>query len=153
MRIGDKVSELELQLDPLRKQSEKAIKYLELRDELQGVEVAVWMEKLEKLSADAKKAEEDYASAAFILEQAHEDLDKLYAATEQLGNELRRQNELVETSRVQVNMLEAAHQQIEGQIAVLQGAVENNEANIRRSEADIQGQMDRTGGIVSQILE
>ena len=30
MRIGDKISELELQLDPLRQQSEKAKKYLEL---------------------------------------------------------------------------------------------------------------------------
>lgn len=151
LRIGDKVSELELQLEPLRKQSEKAIKYLELRDELQGLEVAVWMDKLEKLSQEAKKAEEDFASASFVLEQAHEELDKLYAATEQMGNDLRNQNDQVENLRVQVSMLEGTHQQIDGQIAILRGAVQNNEANILRSEADIQGQEDRTSGIAYQM--
>ena len=151
MRIGDKVSELELQLEPLRKQSEKAVKYLELRDELQGVEVAVWMDKLEKLSAEAKKAEEDFASASFVLEQAHEDLDKLYAQTEQMGNDLRAQNDQVENLRIQLSMLEGTHQQIDGQISILRSAVENNEANIRRSEADIQGQEDRTSGIAYQM--
>ena len=151
LRIGDKVSELELQLEPLRQQSEKAIKYLALRDELQGVEVAVWMDKLEKLSADAKKAEEDFASASFVLQQAHEDLESLYGATEQMGTDLRNKNEELENLRVKVNMLEATHQQIDGQIAVIRGAVANNEENLRRGHEDIQGQEDRSSGILSQM--
>ena len=32
-----------------------------------GVEIAVWLDTLDKLSAAAKKAEEDYTSAAFVL--------------------------------------------------------------------------------------
>ena len=63
LRIGDKVSELEMQLEPLKVQSEKARKYLEMKEELQGVEVAVWLDTLDRLSAAAKKAEEDYESA------------------------------------------------------------------------------------------
>ena len=153
LRIGDKVSELELQLEPLRQQSEKAIKYLALRDELQGVEVAVWMDKLEKLSADAKKAEEDYVSASFVLQQAHEDMDRLYAATETLTADLRTKNDDVENLRVQISMLEGAHQQIDGQIAVLRGAIANNEENLRRSQADIQGQEDRSSGIAAQMAQ
>ncbi len=153
LRIGDKVSELELQLDPLKTQSEKAIKYLALKDELMGVEVAVWLDKLEKLSADAKKAEEDYVSSAFVLQQAQEDLDKLYASTESLSESLRHQNEAVDNARVKVNMLEAAHQQIDGQIAVLQGAVSNNEENIRRSQEDLAGQDSRTSGITQQLQQ
>ena len=153
MRIGDKVSELELQLEPLRQQSEKAMKYLALREELQGVEVAVWMDKLEKLSVDAKKAEEDYVSASFVLQQAHDDLDNLYASTEQMGQQLRIRNEAVENLRVTISMLEGAHQQIEGQITVLRGAVANNEENICRSQADIQGQEERSGGIAAQMAQ
>ena len=151
LRIGDKVSELELQLEPLRQQSEKAVKYLNLREELQGVEVAVWMDKLEKLSADAKKAEEDFASASFVLQQAHEDLEKLYASAETMGADLRHKNEEVDNLRVTVNMLEGAHQQIDGQIAVLRGAVANNEENLRRSQADVKGQEDRSSGIMAQM--
>ena len=153
MRIGDKVSELELQLEPLRIQSEKAKKYLELKDELQGVEVAVWLDTLDKLSAAAKKAEEDYASASFVLQQAHDDLDKLYAQAEKMGEVLRQRDGELETVRLKVNMLEATHQQLDGQMAVLRGNVENNNANIRRIEEELQGQADRSGGIDHQIAQ
>ncbi len=153
LRIGDKVSELEMQLEPLKQQSEKAKKYLELKEELQGVEVAVWMDTLEKLSASAKKAEEDYASASFVLQQAHDDLEKLYAQAETMGEALRTKDGELETVRLKVSMLEATHQQLDGQMAVLRGNVENNNANIRRIEEELQGQEDRSGGIAQQITQ
>ena len=151
LRIGDKVSELELQLEPLKVQSEKARKYLELKDELKGVEVAVWLDTLEKLSAAAKKAEEDYASASFVLQQAHDDLDSLYRQAEEFGQTLRDRDGELETVRLKVNMLSSTHQQLEGQMAVLRGNVENNNANITRIEEELKGQEDRSGGIVAQI--
>ena len=151
LRIGDKVSELELQLEPLKEQSEKAKKYLELKDELQGVEVAVWLDTLDKLSAAAKKAEEDYASASFVLQQAHEDLDKLYAQSENLSAVLRQKDEELENVRIKVSMLDANHQQLDGQMAVLRGNVENDRANIQRIEEELQGEQDRSGGIIAQI--
>ena len=151
LRIGDKVSELELQLEPLKVQSEKARKYLELKDELQGVEISVWLDSLDKLSAAAKKAEEDYASASFVLQQAHDDLDALYAKAEALTGTLREKDGELETVRVKVNMLQSTHQQLEGQMAVLQGNVENNNANISRIEEELQGQEDRSSGVVAQI--
>ena len=151
LRIGDKVSELELQLEPLKVQSEKAKKYLELKDELQGVEVAVWLDTLEKLSAAAKKADEDYASASFVLQQANEDLDRLYAQSEELGASLRHRNDELDNIRSQVNMLEQTHQTYDGQIAVLQGNVQNSEANIARIQEEMQGEEDRSGGLASQL--
>ena len=153
LRIGDKVSELELQLEPLKVQSEKAKKYLELKDELKGVEVAVWLDTLDKLSAAAKKAEEDYASASFVLQQAHDDLDSLYRQAEELTQLLHTRDGELETVRVKVNMLSATHQQLEGQMAVLQGNVENNNANIARIEEELKGQEDRSGGIAAQIQQ
>ena len=150
-RINDKVSELELQLEPLKVQSEKAKKYLELKDELQGVEVAVWLDTLDKLSAAAKKAEEDYAPAAFVLQQAQDDLDRLYNQASELGELLRRRDGELETVRVKVNMLESTHQQLDGQMAVLRGNVENNNNNIARIDEELKGDEDRSGGIVTQI--
>ena len=151
LRIGDKVSELELQLEPLKQQSEKAKKYLEYKEELQGVEVAVWLDTLDKLSAAAKKAEEDYASASFVLQQAHEDLDKLYATSEQLGEQLRQRDADLENVRIKVSMLEANHQQLEGQMAVLKGNIRNNEENVSRIDEELQGDEDRSGGLGVQM--
>ena len=150
MRIGDKVSELELQLDPLKQQSEKAKRYLELKDELQGVEVSVWMDTLERLSAAAKKAEEDHASAAFVLNQAHDDLDSLYRRAEEQGQLLRMRDEELEGTRIRVNMLGSTHQQLEGQMAVLRGSVDNNTANAQRIRQELSGQEERSGGIAAQ---
>ena len=151
LRIGDKVSELELQLEPLKVQSEKAKKYLELKDELKGVEVAVWMDSLEKLSAAAKKAEEDYASASFVLQQAHDDLEGLYRHAEEMGEALRAKDGELETVRLKVNMFQSTHQQLDGQMAVLRGNVDNNNANIARIQEELKGQDDRNGGIATQI--
>ncbi len=151
LRIGVKVSELVLQVEPLRIQSEKANKYLMLKEELQGIEVAVWMDKLEKLSQDAKKAEEDFVSASFVRQQAHDDLENLYASTEALGQELHSHSEEVENLRVQVSMLEGTHQQLDGQIAVLEAGIRNSQENIRRNQEDMQGQADRSLGISTQM--
>ena len=140
-----------MQLEPLKVQSEKAKKYLELKDELRGVEVAVWMETLDKLSASAKKAEEDYKSASFVLQQAHDDLDQLYRKAEQLGENLRSRDGELETLRVKSSMMSATHQQMEGQMAVLQGNLQNNQANIQRIQEELQGQEDRSGGVTAQI--
>mgnify|MGYP003292573735 CR=1 FL=1 len=153
LRIGDKVSELELQLEPLKNQSEKARKYLELKDELMGVEVAVWLDTLQKLSAAAKKAEEDYTSAAFVLQQAKDDLDRLYAQSEQLGGSLREEDAHLEAVRIEVSMLEASREQLAGQMAVLRSNVENNDQNIARIREELAGSESRSGGIDTQIGE
>ena len=153
LRIGDKVSELELQLEPLKNQSEKAKKYLELKDELMGVEVAVWLEQLDKLSATAKKAEEDYTSAAFVLQQAKDDLDGLYLQSEQLGNRLRQEDAALEAVRVETGLLEAAREQLAGQMAVLRSNVENNDQNIERIRRELEGSESRSGGIDTQIAD
>ena len=153
MRIGDKVSELELQLEPLKVQSEKAKKYLTLKEELQGVEVAVWLDTLDKLSANARKAEEDYASASFVLQQAKDDLDRLYKQSEELSEILRRRDAELENVRVKVSMLDATHQQLDGQIAVLRGNIRNNRDNMDRIDQELKGDESRSGGIVLQIRQ
>ena len=55
LRISDKIEELELQVEPLRVQSEKAKKYLVYRDELRGLEISVWMEQLDRLRESSRK--------------------------------------------------------------------------------------------------
>ncbi len=153
LRIGDKVSELELQLEPLREQSEKAKSYLALKDSLRSVEVAVWMDSLDRLSAAAKKAEEDYASASFVLKQAHEDLDRLYAQAEELTDLLRRKDGELEAARGRVAELESGGQQLTGQMTVLQGSLDNNRDNIRRIQEELRSQQDRSGGIEGQLSQ
>ena len=153
MRIGDKISELELQVEPLRQQAEKARKYLELREELKGVEIALWMENLHHLAEALKKAETDYASAAFILEQQHAELTRLYQLSDQLTLQLNQKSLQLDQKRERIAGLEADVHQHQSDTAVLQAGVENARQNIRRVRQELEDQENRSGGISGQIRD
>ena len=153
LRIGDKISELEMQVEPLRQQAEKAQKYLVLRDELKGYEITVWLDSLAKIEANAKKAEQDYASAAFILEQAHNELSSLYAASEQLSLELNRESLVLEEKRDAIAAAEQERQQVQAGQAVVQTSIDNTAENIARVRQELADQENRSGGIAGQIAE
>lgn len=59
-RVNDIMNELEGQLEPLKNQSEKAKKYLNLREELKEIEINAAVVSIEKFKEDLKAAEEDY---------------------------------------------------------------------------------------------
>ena len=151
MRIGDKIAELELQVEPLREQAEKAKKYLALRDELKGVEVAVWLDSLERLSAAKKKAEEDFASAAFILAQEHEALEALYRKADELAASLREFDGKMEDQRAEIGETDGQVQRLEGEKNVLQAAIDNNMANMERIREELTQQADRKSSLGAQI--
>lgn len=151
LRIGDKIAELELQVEPLRVQAEKAKQYLSYREVLRGLEVTVWLDTLEKLGQTAKKAEEDYHSAVFILEQAHTALDSLYANSEALAEQLRQLDAQMEQCRDGIAALEQQAKAQEGQTAVLQAKQENNLQNMERIRQEMDDQQNRSGGLAAQI--
>ena len=111
----------------------------------------MWLENLDKLAAAAKKAEEDYASSSFVLEQEHIALDGLYKQAEALAEALHGKDAGIEACRAQAGALEAAGRQLEGQLAVLAGSIRNNEQNIDRIREELSQQEDRNTGIAQQI--
>ena len=153
LRIGDKISELELQVGPLKEQTEKAQKYLTLRGELRGLEVTVWLENLKKIAETARKAETDYASAAFILEQAHDELTTLYSRSEQLSLQYNQQTLQLDHQRETIGQLETARQQTQNDITLLQSEIQHHRTNIARVQQELQDQQTRSGGIAGSIAE
>ena len=152
-RIGDKISELELQVIPLKEQAEKAKKYLEFREELKGLEVAVWLDSLDKLAETAKKAEDDFNAAAFVLQQTHDELNNLYQTGETLTFELHNRDLELERLRDVLSEAEGENQRFVGQIAVLEGERKNIGENIDRIRQELAEQNSRSDGILDQIRE
>ena len=111
----------------------------------------MWLENLAQIAAAAKKAEEDYASSSFVLEQEHTALDALYRKTEELSRTLREQDASLEEIRGQVAALEAADRQFDGRLALLQGSIRNNEENTARIREELSQQDGRSSGIARQI--
>ena len=153
LRIGDKISELELQVEPLRQQAEKAQKYLTLKGELQGLEVTVWLDSLDKVAESAKKAQEDYASAAFILEQAHDELNTLYHQAEQMALQLNQKSLELDLLRENITSLQTERQKKEADVSVLQAQVEHLQQNIERARHEMDEQSARSGSIAETMEE
>ncbi len=153
LRIGDKISELELQLEPLRRQAEQAKKYLAYREELQGLEVAVWLDSLERLTESVSQISNDYEAASQQLAEAHGELTALYQQSEQLSLTLHARDLELDALRVKIAEAEAEVQRANGEKAILQNNLQNSRENIARVQMELDDQRNRTGGLAAQIAE
>ena len=89
LRLGDKLGELTLQLEPLRKQAETAKKYLVIRDELRGLEISLWMDALDRLAEQTRLLAQDYDAAGEQLRTEKEKLEELYRVSEACSEGIR----------------------------------------------------------------
>ncbi len=151
LRINDKISELELQVTPLKEQAEKAKKYLVYRDELRGLEVTVWLSQMEKLSETAKKTEADFQEAKQILEQGKADLEALYQKAETLSQGLREMDMEAEKLRGEISELETRAAENRSEDAVLEARFLGNTENIERLRNELTDQESRNGDLAGQI--
>ena len=150
VRINDKISELELQVGPLRDQAEKAKKYLVLRDELRVLEISVWLEDLDALKVGARKLEMDLRAAEKERDEARTALDALYAEGERFGEEMRQKDMEAEQVRAQAAELEAQTKDQSAAIAVLESGIAYNQENIGRAQAELVESDSRAGGLAAQ---
>ncbi len=137
LRISDKIDELELQVEPLKKQSETAKKYLVLRDELRLREISLWMATLDKLRAQSGEINEAYNEAKARLDNAHRSLEALYASSENLSGKMREKDIEVENARARLSAEEAKVADADAAAAALRANIESSEAAIARMKNDM----------------
>jgi len=151
VRITDKIDELELQVEPLRAQSEKARRFLILRDELRGLEISLWLEQLEKIRAAAIKLLSDYENAVRQKEESQQAVEALYAAAEGYSAQMREKDMEAESVRFTMMQREADANGLENEIAVLKTNIQNNLENTSRIRRELDQQEGRAGSIAAQI--
>ena len=153
LRIGDKIAELELQVEPLKKQSETAQKYLLLRDELRVKEVSLWMADLDRLEDQAELLRIDCERAARECTAARSEQERLYAESERLAERMRRSDVEAEEQRQTLRESEAAAAQAENEAAVIRTNIQNNNDTLSRLAREIGEQSDRADSLLRQVEE
>ena len=151
VRINDKIDELELQVEPLRIQSEKARKFLILRDELRGLEISVWLEQLEKIRAGSIKVLSDFENAVRQKAEARAQVEALYAAAEGYAAKMREKDMEAEGIRFEMMQRDADANGLENAVAVLKTNIQNNLENGDRLQRELEAQEGRAGSITGQI--
>ncbi len=153
LRISDKIEELELQVEPLRIQSEKAKKYLVYRDELRGLEISVWMEQLDRLREASRKLVCDYETAVQDRDRTAKEQKALYARSETLTGEMQGKELEASQIRAELSKLDEAANELESAIAVLRTEVKNNLENADRVQQEMEQQNDRAQSVTDQIAD
>ncbi|OUO42774.1 chromosome segregation protein SMC [Flavonifractor sp. An306] len=153
VRITDKIDELELQVEPLRNQSEKARRFLLLRDELRSLEISLWLDQLEKLRAGNIKTMSDYENAVRQREEAQKAVEQFYAAAEDFSAKMRDKDVEAEGVRFQMMQKQADANGLENAIAVLRANIQNNLENRDRIQRELDQQEGRAGSVAAQIDE
>ncbi len=153
VRISDKIEELELQVEPLRVQSEKAKKFLVCREELRGLEISVWMEQLDRLKESNRKLMSDYETAVSDRDAAAQAREQLYRHAEALAEEMQERERAVELVRTEASQLEEAAAELEADLAVLKTEARNNLENAERLRREMDQHGGRAQGIADQIEE
>lgn len=147
LRLRDILAELDGRLAPLRQQSEKAQKFLELAGEKKQLEVSVWMHTLTQLNSKAAALEDK-----LLLAQADFDMaDSAVTGFEQaFAEEMERGRALmvaIETQRSEINRHTELAASFESQSAVLQNDISHHE----RSIAEVEAQIAQAGRSQSEI--
>ncbi len=153
LRINDKIDELELQVEPLRKQSETAKQFLVLRDELRVREISVWMAILDKLRTQAQVIGADYENAKAELDEAHRSLEALYASTDSISERMHEKEIEADKARERLSQTEGKAAECDSRAAALRANIKSGEESVERMKSDIAGAQSRLLEIEKQINE
>ena len=137
LRINDILSEIETNIDPLKIQSEKAKKYLNLREELKNIEIGLFLYNIEKYKIDLEnivKDEEIYKTQCNDeegrLERIKNLKEELKSEVEEITNKIEEISNLGFESQKEIEMLNS-------DINVSNTRILNNKENSKRFEEEI----------------
>jgi len=153
LRINDKIEELELQVGPLREQSQVAKRYLKLRDELKVQEISVWMSTLDKLRSQSEAVIAEFEQVSAELDKARYELDALYSSSDSISERMRQKDVEAERARERLSAAEATASECEANVAALNAHVQSDVDNMERMLADLKEQQSRVGEIKGRIAE
>ncbi len=138
LRINDILAEIEGSLDPLKVQSEKAKKFLDLREELKGIEVGLFIYNIETY----KNKLEEIVKDQEIINAGYEEEDKKQESMRTLKEELKTQIDSITTKIEEMQNLgfESTNkiEKINSDINVAKERIENNKQNSNRFKEEIE---------------
>ena len=138
LRINDILTEIESNIEPLKAQSEKARKYLNLKEELKSIEIGLFLYNIEKYKASLEeivKDEEIYttqcAEEEEKLERNNKLKEELKTQVENITNQIEEMSNLGFASQKEIEMLNS-------DINVAKTRIHNNQENKERFEKEIE---------------
>lgn len=136
LRLRDILSELEGRVGPLKHQSEKAQKFIVYAAEKKELEIALWLHNFEKAAQSLREQSNRVTVVELQYQEAEEELERIYAESEQSTEQARQITFRIEGIQKQVAVFEEQAAAVEAAIAVDRNSILHNNEAIERYEKD-----------------
>lgn len=152
VRLLDILGELESRVGPLKKQSEKAQKFLEYSEEKKTLEIGVWLNKINRFTVELREQEHKIDAVKASYEVSENDLAAIEKELEEVAEKVTSINLAIEQSRLGASGYEEEALRKDGEISVLNATLEHNNETIARLTADI-SDADGTGATLDEQID
>ena len=139
-RLTDIMGELESRVEPLRIQSEKAAKFIELSDKKKELEITVWVKQLDDLKTRLSELSDKILINTNEYDAVEADISRLEEDAEKLQEKMQESDMRIEKMRAEILEAERSNTSLHSDIAVF----ENDIAHCRESIEDIERQQKAT---------
>lgn len=156
VRVNDILSELEKQVGPLERQSEKAKVYLKKKEELKTYDVNVFLLENERLKGQLESVGEKYKIASDDLSATTEQYEGIKEEYEKVQGEIERLEEAIESARDNLANSNVLRGRLEGEINVLKEQIHSakaNEEHLQNRRKAVQKEIDTREEEKTGILE
>ena len=138
LRINDILSEIESNIEPLRIQSEKARKFLDLREELKSIEVGLFVYNIESYKEKLQKVIEDNEILKSQNEEASNKMQEISDLKEKLKKEIDDITNNIENIQNLGFESEKEKERLNSEINISKERITNNKENDNRYNAEIE---------------
>lgn len=152
VRLLDILGELESRVEPLKKQSEKAHKFIALSDEKKTLEIGVWVNKINRFTNDLREQEHKIDAAKASYDICEKELNAIEKEIEEIAEKTAAINVFIEQVRADSKKYEEEALRKDGETSVLEATLAHNNETIERLKSDI-GAADSTGASIELQIE
>ena len=138
MRINDILSEIELNIEPLKNQAEKAKKYLNLREELKDIEVGLFIYNINTYKENLQKIVEDEEILKSQNNEASNTMQKIAELKEKLKQEIDEITSNIENTQNLGLESEKEKERLSSEINITKERILNNKENFSRYDNEIE---------------
>ncbi len=138
LRINDILSEIEANIEPLKVQSEKAKKFLDLREELKSIEIGLFIYNINTYKEKLEKIIEDESILNNDNKTENEKLENITILKENLKLEIENITNQIESMQNIGFESEKEKERIVSEINVSKERISNNEENSKRFSKEIE---------------
>ncbi|MEG1441765.1 MAG: chromosome segregation protein SMC, partial [Oscillospiraceae bacterium] len=137
-RVTDILGELEVQIEPLKRQSEKAKSYLNLRDELKGLDITVSIMSIDKIKSELGGVDSEIDILESQVNSIKSEIEQSEVSIASMYDELEKYDDDMEGCRIADREISDLVHELNNKINIMLSDISHNNENVERLKTELE---------------